>query len=71
MEKEEKEKAKEAAGRLSEHLGGTHVGSAYGLFNRDDDDSQWFLIVWCDLKIAFPGTWEGYPVKKQEIPRIM
>jgi hypothetical protein len=41
MEKEEKEKAKEAADRLCEHLGGNVVvGSAYGLFNRTDENPQ-------------------------------
>jgi len=66
-------KAKESAKRLNEHLGGVPVGAAHGRIDVLDYNGtfQWFLIVWSGMRIDFPDNWEGYPVVRRAIPKLM
>jgi hypothetical protein len=72
MNKEEK-KAKESAQRLSKHLGGVPVAAAHGLIDplNLSGTRLWYLIVWSGMRIDFPDSWEGYPVVRRPIPKLM
>ena len=60
-------KVKEASKRLEAQLG-VPVGSGYGFPESLNDDPQTFLIVWSDVKVAFPDTFEGFKVVRRGIP---
>lgn len=57
-----------AANNLSNQIG-FHVGAAYGYPNKIKGTPENFLIIWSNIKVKAPKTFEGFTVVIRGIPK--
>jgi hypothetical protein len=68
MSKDVERAAVKAARQKLEKQIGVSVGSGYGFPESLNEDPQYFLIVWSDVEVEFPETFEGYRVVRRGVP---